>query len=144
MSSEKLSIQEHPDIAALRDRFDLTGSSATAQVVDGVTMMAGLYLAISPWVVGFNTTASPLMVSNLIIGLAVALLALGFASAFGRTHGLAWTVPLMGAWAIVSLWLMNGVDTTGGMIASNVIVGAVIMLCGLGASGFGTLFNPRR
>ncbi|MFI5622980.1 SPW repeat protein [Nocardioides sp. NPDC051685] len=139
-----MSIQEHPDIAALRDRFDLTGSSATAQVVDGVTLMAGLYLAISPWVVGFNTTASSLMVSNLIIGLAVSLLALGFASAFGRTHGLAWTVPLMGAWAIVSLWLMNGVDTTGGMIASNVIVGAVIALCGLGSSGLGTLFNPRR
>lgn len=144
MSSEHMSIQEHPDIAALRDRFDLTGSSATAQVVDGVTMVAGLYLAISPWIVGFNTTASSLMVSNLIIGLAVSMLALGFASAFGRTHGLAWTVPLMGAWAIVSLWLMNGVDTTGGMIASNVIVGAVIMLCGLGASGLGTLFNPRR
>ncbi len=144
MSTENLAIQEHPDIAALRDRFDLTGSSATAQVVDGVTMMAGLYLAISPWIVGFNTTASPLMVSNLIIGLTVAMLALGFASAFGRTHGLAWTVPLMGVWTVVAPWLMNGVETTTGMIVSNVIAGVVIALCGLGASGFGTLFNPRR
>lgn len=142
MSSENLSIQEHPDIAALRDRFDLTGSSATAQMVDGVTMLAGLYLAISPWIVGFESSA--LMVSNLVIGLAVALLALGFASAFGRTHGLAWTIPLMGVWSVVAPWLMNGVDTTTGMIVSNVIAGAVIMLCGLGSAGFGTVFSPKR
>lgn len=50
----------------------------------------------------------------------------------------------MGVWAVVSLWIMNGVETTTGMVVSNVIAGIAIALCGLGASGFGTLFNPRR
>ncbi|WP_443729310.1 SPW repeat protein [Sphaerisporangium perillae] len=50
------------------------------QQVAGLTFLTGLYLAISPWVVGFNRFPT-LTVNNLIVGLALALLALGFGSA---------------------------------------------------------------
>ncbi|WP_268895712.1 SPW repeat protein [Nocardia sp. CY41] len=46
----------------------------------------GLYLAISPWVVGFDGL-STLTVNNLVCGIALAMVALGFASVYGRTHG---------------------------------------------------------
>lgn len=134
MSTGNLSIEEHPDIVELRQRYDRVGSTGMAQIVDGVTLMAGLYVAMSPWIIGFSATHD-LMVNDLITGLAVALLALGFASAFSRTHGVAWTSPLLGVWVIVAPFVIAGVTTTTGIILSNVISGAVIVLLGLFAAG---------
>lgn len=139
MSAERLSpIEDHPDITALRDRYERAAQTRPAQAVDGLTLMAGLYVAMSPWIVGFDTM-STLRVNDLITGLAVALLALGFASAFGRTHGMAWTTPLLGVWVIVAPWVISGVTTSTGIILSNVISGAVVVLLGLGAMGVGMM-----
>ncbi|MGH3502673.1 MAG: SPW repeat protein [Nocardioidaceae bacterium] len=135
LSSERLSIEKHPDITELRDRYDRAGSSSTAQAIDGLTLMAGLYVAMSPWIVGFSST-STLKVNDLITGIAVSLLALGFASAFGRTHGVAWTTPLLGVWVIISPWVVSGVSATTSIVVSSVISGAAICLLGLSASGF--------
>ncbi|MGH3447712.1 MAG: methyltransferase domain-containing protein [Nocardioidaceae bacterium] len=73
---------------------------------------------------------------DLITGIAVSLLALGFASAFGRTHGVAWTTPLLGVWVIISPWVVSGVSATTSIVVSSVISGAAICLLGLSASGF--------
>lgn len=51
--------------------------------------LAELYLAISPWVIGFNPLAT-LTGNDLIVGVALAVLALEFACASGRTHSIAW------------------------------------------------------
>lgn len=134
MSTEHLSMEAHPDITELRARYDKAAETRIAQAVDGLTLMAGLYVAMSPWIVGFNGT-STILVNNLITGLAVAMLALGFASAFGRTHGMAWTMPLLGVWVIVTPWVVSGISTTTGMILSNVIAGAVVVVLGLAALG---------
>lgn len=128
----------HPDIMALRARYEQAGATPTAQVVDGLTFLAGLYMAISPWVVGFDHFTT-LTVNNLIIGAALAMLAVGFASAYGRTHGLAWVVPIIGIWMIITPWVISGSVATTGTIVSNVIVGAVAALLGLGALGVGLL-----
>lgn len=135
MSADKLSpIEDHPDITALRDRYERASQTRPAQAVDGLTLMAGLYVAMSPWIVGFDGI-STLMINDLITGLAVTLLALGFASAFGRTHGVAWVTPLLGVWVIITPWVVSGISTTTGIILSNVISGAVVVLLGLGAMG---------
>ena len=47
-------IEQHPDIAALRMRYDEAAETPTAQVTDGIGVLAGLYLAISPWIIGFD------------------------------------------------------------------------------------------
>jgi len=135
MSTERVSMEEHPDITELRARYDRAAETQVAQATSGLTLMAGLYVAMSPWIVGFSTTSSSLMINDLITGLAVTMLALGMASAYGRTHGIAWTVPLLGVWVIVAPWVINAVDTTTGMVLSNVIGGAVVVLLGLGALG---------
>jgi hypothetical protein len=57
MATERpLSIEEHPDLAALRLRYERAAETRVAQLVDGLTFLAGLYAAVSPWVAGFNTS----------------------------------------------------------------------------------------
>ncbi|MEW9530975.1 SPW repeat protein [Microbispora sp. NPDC049125] len=122
----------HPDVAELRQTYDRAGSTAPAQIMDGLTFLSGLYLAISPWVVGFHRS-STLAVNNLVVGLAVAALALGFASAFGRTYGVSWLIPLFGVWTIIAPWVVSGRPHTTGAIWNNVITGILILLFGVGA-----------
>ncbi len=136
MVTPTVGIEQHPDIVAMRMKYERAAELPVAQMIEGLGFLAGLYLAISPYVVGFNNLPT-LTANNLITGIAAALLSLGLASAFSRTHGVAWVVPLIGAWTIVSQWVMRGnVDTTR-TIVSNVIVGAVIVLTGLGAVALG-------
>ncbi|MGC9664986.1 SPW repeat protein [Planosporangium sp. 12N6] len=139
-----VSIEDHPEIAELRERFDRVAETPTAKSIDGLALLSGVYLAISPWVIGFHTVAPGLMINNLICGIAVAILALAFATAWGRTHGLSWVVPVLGVWAIVSPWLVrasHGAALDGGMIANNVITGLVILALGLAAT---TMARTRR
>ncbi|NJC85690.1 SPW repeat protein [Planosporangium mesophilum] len=136
-----MSIDDHPEIAELRDRFDRVAETSTAKSVDGLALLSGLYLALSPWVVGFRPIAGDLASNNLICGLAVALLALAFATMWGRTHGLSWVVPVIGAWTIVAPWVIRGRAVDAGMIANNVITGLVILALGLAVT---TMARTRR
>ncbi|MEO3872092.1 SPW repeat protein [Nonomuraea sp. B12E4] len=123
-------MEQHPDIIRMRERYEAAAAKPAVQLADGLTLLAGLFLAVSPWIVGF-TGHTGLTGNNVITGLAVALLALAFSSAFGRTYGLAWTAPLIGVWTIVAPWVIRGEGATTASIISNVVVGAVIAILGL-------------
>ncbi|MEU4965433.1 SPW repeat protein [Streptomyces smyrnaeus] len=131
-------IEHHPDLVEMRARYEKAGSTPTAQLVEGLTFLTGLYIAISPWVVGFNGSTA-LTVSNLIVGLAFAVLALGFGSAYERTHLLGWTAPLLGAWVIISQWVINDAPSTAQIVVNNVIAGGVAALCGLAVMGLAAM-----
>lgn len=135
-TTPSMSMATHPDIAELRARYDEFGEGPVPQLAEGLLVLAGLYAAASPWIVGFNGQ-SGLMMCNVLAGLAVALLAVGYATTYGHTHGIAFVAPLLGIWLIVSPWLVNGVTRTTGMIWSNVIVGAVVFVLGAGILGLG-------
>ncbi|MEV6397466.1 SPW repeat protein [Streptomyces sp. NPDC051907] len=134
------SIEQHPDLAEMRSRFERATTTPRAQAVETLALLTGLYLAASPWIVGFNGLTT-LAVCNLITGVAYALCMGGFGSAYERTHAMAWAAIAIGAWTIVSPWIVAGnVDTTRAVV-SNVICGAVALMCGLamaGMSGTGT------
>lgn len=127
------SIERHPDIAELRSRYDMAAEKPAVHLLDGFAILSGLYLAASPWIVGFMGRTHDLRMNNLITGIAVTVLALGLAIANGRTHGVAWTMPLIGAWTIIAPWVILGTAVTGGTILSNVIVGGLIVLLGAAA-----------
>ncbi len=126
----------HPDLVALREKYAQRSSSGTAVTVLGLTFLAGLYAAISPWVVGFDGQ-STLAASNLIVGIAAAVLALTFAAAYERTHGIAWVTPLLGVWLIITPFFVSGVVTSTAMLWSNIVVGACLVVLGLAATGMG-------
>ena len=134
-------IEQHPDLIALRARYAETSALPVTQATEGLTLLTGLYLAISPWVVGFN--GSPLTVSNLVTGIALAVLALGFGSVYERTYGMGWVAMAIGIWAIIAPWAVQHAAAGTGTIVSNVVTGAVAVLLGLVTTGMEAR-RPRR
>ena len=121
---------------ALRASYDRAAESMGAHVTFGVALLTGLYAAASPWIVGFSATRG-LAVCDLIAGIAVAVLAYEFATALDRTHGLTWTMPVLGLWLVFSPWILQGLTLSAGMVWSNVVAGAVLTFLGLTATYFG-------
>lgn len=124
-------LDQHPDILELRARYDRAAETPTAHVTDGGLMLAGLYLALSPWILGFATFEGDLAVNNFICGVVVVALAAGFTAAYGRTHGLTWVPVVLGVWTFVAPWVILGAHPSGGAIASNIVIGLVIIALGL-------------
>jgi len=136
MSTVHSSIDHHPDLLALRARYERVAESMSAHFTFGLALLTGLYVAASPWIVGFSATRS-LGTSDLIVGIAVAFLAYGCATALDRAHGMTWTLAVLGVWVIVSPWILQGFTPTAGMIWSNVVAGALLTFLGLNAAYFG-------
>ncbi|MET9429702.1 MULTISPECIES: SPW repeat protein [unclassified Streptomyces] len=123
------SIEQHPDLAEMRSRFERATSNPRTQAIEALGLLTGVYLAASPWIAGFSGLTA-LAVSNLITGIAYVLCMGGFTSAYERTHAMAWCACAIGAWTIVSPWVVAGnVDTTRSVV-NNVIVGVVALLLG--------------
>jgi hypothetical protein len=131
-------IENHPDLMALRGRYAEASAKPMAGLIEGLLVLTGLYLAISPWVVGFDTFTS-LRVSNLVIGIALAILAMGFGSVLERTHGLGWVACAIGVWAIIAPFVVAGNADVTKSITSNAITGGVAVLLGLATMALGLM-----
>lgn len=138
-------METHPDIIAMRERHEMAEratSTPRAQAVESLALLTGVYLAASPWIVGFSGL-SGIAVNNLIVGIAFALLMSGgFGRAYERTHSMAWAACALGAWTIVAPWVIAGDVSTTRTVVNNVIVGAVCLLLGMAASAAAS--EPRR
>jgi hypothetical protein len=121
-------IEQHPDLMALRAASEGATARPAAQAAECFSLLAGVFLAISPWVVGFHATAPRLTVNNLITGLVLVVLSLGFVPAYERTHSSGMTAALIGVWTIIAPWVIRSTPTGAGVIATNVITGAMVFL----------------
>lgn len=134
MSSQlPTSMEHHPDIMELRDRSERAASTPRGQAVEALAVGAGLFLAISPWVVGFNSDFSRLAVCNLVLGLAYTVMMAGFGTAFERTHARAWAATMIGLFTIVAPWAINGGAHVRRTILTNTITGGVMTCLALAA-----------
>jgi hypothetical protein len=95
-------MEQHPDVMELPARYDRAAAMPLAQLTDGLVFLIGLYLAISLRVAGFDGMRT-IAASDLITCAALALVGAGLASAYGRTHGMAWVAPIIGIWTIITL-----------------------------------------
>ncbi|MFF3428223.1 SPW repeat protein [Streptomyces sp. NPDC002602] len=127
-------IEQHPDLAEMRTRFEQVTSTPRAQAVEAMALITGLYIAASPWIAGFSGFGS-LAVNNLIAGLAYCLCMGGLGSAYERTHAMAWTAVVIAAWTIVAPWVIAGDVSTTRTVLSNIIAGAVALLLALAMAG---------
>jgi hypothetical protein len=126
---------DHPDLIEMRDRYERISATPPAVLTDGLVVLAGLWLAISPWVIHFNQTQPDVTVSNLIVGLAVALIGMGLTVAPQRMLRLSWATSLAGIWIVVSQWVIEQSSSTTSIVLNNVITGGVITLLGIAAAG---------
>lgn len=130
-----MSMESHPDILELRDRAERVAATPRAQAVEALAMLAGLFLAVSPWVVGYSGLFTTLTVTNLIVGLAYTVLMAGFGSAYERTHARAWAASLIGIWTVIAPWAINGGAHVRRTILTNTITGGVMACLGMAAIG---------
>lgn len=120
----------HPDASEMRTRHERVLGGRDVALVDGPVLLVGLYCAVSPWIVHFSGNQPELATHNLVIGIAIALMALGFTMAPERMYGLSWAICAIGVWMVVSAWIA-GSSPDAGVIWNNVIIGALTFCLGL-------------
>ncbi|RSS81494.1 hypothetical protein EF918_10135 [Streptomyces sp. WAC06614] len=126
-------MEQHPDLLELRARHDRAAATPRAQMIEAMAVLTGLYLAASPWIVGFNGFTT-LAVTNLIAGLAYMLLLGGLGTSYERTHSMAWAAAALGIWTCVAPWVVAGDVAHTRSITSNLIAGALATLLALAAA----------
>ncbi|MEU9916676.1 SPW repeat protein [Streptomyces sp. NPDC051001] len=123
-------ITSHPDASEMRARYARMLGGRDVALVDGPVFLLGLYCAVSPWILHYTTSQPALVPHNLIVGIAIGLLALGFTQTPERMYGLSWAFCAVGLWMIVSAWIV-GDSPDAGVILNNVIIGALAVILGL-------------
>ncbi|MFU8803862.1 MAG: SPW repeat protein [Bradymonadaceae bacterium] len=99
----------------------------TLRILDGVTLLAGIWVFISPFLLGLTTLDGP-MLNFMIIGGAVALFALILMVRPERFEPLGWTNAILGTWLIIAPFAAGYMALAAATLTS-VILGFVIMLC---------------
>ncbi|EST19944.1 SPW repeat protein [Streptomyces roseochromogenus] len=140
--SHRGDLSTHPDVSEMRERYARMLSGRDVALVDGPVFLLGLYCAASPWIVHYTTSQPALMTHNLIMGIAIGLLALGFTRAPERMYGLSGAMCAMGIWLIIAPWIVgSGPDK--GVIINNVVIGALALVLGLVCAGTAARSTPK-
>ncbi|MFF5771557.1 SPW repeat protein [Streptomyces californicus] len=134
VSHARSDLSGHPDASEMRARYDRVMGGRDVALVDAPVFLVGLYCAVSPWVLHFTASQPALVTHNLVMGIAVAVLALGFTVMPERMYGLSWAICAMGAWIIVSTWVVGSSPDTG-VVINNIIVGGLTVLFGMVCAG---------
>ncbi|MFE9643427.1 SPW repeat protein [Streptomyces sp. NPDC006365] len=129
VSRTRADITTHPDAGEMRERYARMLGGRDVALVDGPVFLLGLYCAASPWILHFTTSQPALVTHNLIMGIAIGLLALGFTRAPERMYGLSWAMSAIGVWLIISPWVV-GESPDAGVIVSNIIIGGLAVVLG--------------
>ncbi|WP_319949618.1 SPW repeat protein [Streptomyces halobius] len=124
------SMEQHPDIVELRARYERAAVTPFGQGLEALAIVVGLFLAVSPWVVGFSGLTT-LAAANLITGVAYAVLIGGFGPAFERSHARGWAATAIGLWTVIAPWSVAGDVATTRTVISNVITGALALCLAL-------------
>ncbi|MCI4040881.1 SPW repeat protein [Streptomyces sp. TRM75563] len=134
VSHARSDISGHPDASEMRARYDRVMGGRDVALVDAPVFLVGLYCAVSPWVLHFTASQPALVTHNLVMGIAIAVLALGFTVMPERMSGLSWALCAIGAWIIVSTWVVGSSPDTG-VVINNIIVGGLAVLLGMVCAG---------
>ncbi|SRR5690606_10000723 len=94
----------------------------TRTVLDGVNVLAGLGLALSPWYLGYTGVTAAAW-NAWIVGAIVALVAAAALFAFHRAEE--WGNLALGLWALVSPWVL-GFSAVTAAVAVHLIAGVII------------------
>ncbi|OEJ35166.1 SPW repeat protein [Streptomyces subrutilus] len=142
-STHRAPIEEHPDLMELRARHDRAAATPRAQMVEALALLTGLFLAASPWIVGFAGFTT-LAITNLIAGIAYTLFLGGLGNSYERTHSMAWAAVAIGIWTCVAPWVVAGDVAHTRSITTNLITGAIATLLALAAASGARDHDTRR
>ncbi|MFJ7998245.1 SPW repeat protein [Streptomyces sp. NPDC096310] len=130
VSHSRGDLSSHPDVPEMRARYARMLGGRGAALLDGPVFLVGLFCALSPWIIHFTASQPALATHNLIMGIAIVVMALGLTLAPVRMAGLSWAMCAMGVWLIIAPWIV-GSGPDAGVIWTNAVIGALTFLCGL-------------
>jgi len=142
VSHPRSDITSHPDVTEMRARYARMLGGRDVALVDGPVFLLGLYCAASPWILHYTTSQPDLVTHNLIIGIAIGLLALGFTVTPERMYGLSWAICAMGTWMIISPWIVGTAPDTG-VVLNSIIIGVLAVVLGALCAVTATKSPPR-
>ncbi|MFE5140589.1 SPW repeat protein [Streptomyces fagopyri] len=142
VSHPRNDITTHPDVSEMRDRYARVMGGRDVALVDGPVFLLGLYCVVSPWILHYTASQPALMTHNLVMGIAIAVLALGFTVTPERMYGLSWAICAMGVWMIISPWVV-GTSPDTGVVLNNIIIGALAVVLGAVCAFAATKSTPR-
>jgi SPW repeat len=91
---------------------------------DGANLVLGLWLLVSPWLFGY--AAAPTVAWNAyVVGVIIAVAAAAALIAFQKWEE--WLNAVLGAWLIVSPWVLGYTATTAAMW-NHIVVGALVLI----------------
>ncbi|MEV8346710.1 SPW repeat protein [Streptomyces niveus] len=143
VSETRGDIGAHPDVPEMRARYARVLGGRDVALLDGPIFLAGLFIALSPWILHYTTSQPGLVVHNVIMGIAIAGLALVFSATPTRTYGFSWALCLLGAWMVAAPWVV-GSSPDRGVILSLVIPGAITAVLGLVCAGAAMMAGRKR
>jgi len=124
-----------PDAARLEPASPVSGSRAAITAPAVVNVLAGIWLIISPWILGYS--GSDAKWNPVVFGIAVGVLALGRLTAARGTEWLSWLNMAIGVWLFISaFWLAHSSQASWnvGVLGVVVFVLAVLSLAAEGMS----------
>ncbi|MFI1566587.1 SPW repeat protein [Streptomyces sp. NPDC020490] len=142
VSRTKGDMAGHPDVTEMRARYARVLGGRDVALVDGPVFLLGLYCAVSPWILHYTTSQPALMTHNLVVGIAIGLLGLGFTAAPEHMYGLSWAMSALGIWMIIAPWIV-GTGPDAGIIWNNVVIGALAVILGLVCAGTAARSAPK-
>jgi len=95
------------------------------RTASGLNILAGIWLIISPFVLGFYPEASPLW-NTLIVGVIVAVFGAIRCANPDTTPGLSWLNLLLGVWLIISPFFLPQYRTAPSPVPNDVILGIIV------------------
>lgn len=107
---------------------DRTG--VPASWASGLNVLAGIWLIISPWVLGFGNQPAAIW-NTVILGIVVLLFALGAMSSF--FSGPSWWNVVFGIWLIISPWVL-GFAHLSTATTNAIVLGIIVGFLGLVAA----------
>lgn len=100
------------------------------KVASGLNVLFGLWLIISPFVMGFSALSTAAMWDAIIVGIIVAVLAAIRFFNTDSSSALSWINALLGIWMIISPWIF-GVAGMTGALWDFIIVGIAFLVFGV-------------
>jgi hypothetical protein len=102
--------------------MDKFRSILSRQWRDGVNVVVGLWLIASPWALGYATLTTPAW-NAYVVGVIIAVAALAALFAFHAWEE--WVSVALGAWLLVSPWLL-GFAATSTALWNQLVVGLIV------------------
>src|SRR3569833_1971824 len=134
----------HPDADEMRERYARMMEGRRVELLEGLIILTGLYLAISPWIVHFRGTYPNIAMNDLILGLGLATIGLGLMLFPGRALGLGWLLIPIGIWMLISPWVTSvGHSAPKGIIWSILVAGIISCVLGVASTAMAVMGRRR-